>query len=400
MIDPHGSDSLNSLYVEDETARQELLSEGDSLPSIVVSSGAAASAVMLASGYFNPLDGYMSLAEAMGVAADMKLPSGLLWPVPVVNIVPADQLPAGVGPDSRIALRDPNVEGNPVLAIQEIRTVETLSPADRAVVVGQVFGTADPNHPGVAAFNSMSDTLLSGPIQVLGYSYFRTDFPDTFRTAGEIRGEFEKLGWNTVVAFQTRNPMHRAHEELCRMAQKAVGADGILIHMLLGKLKPGDIPADVRDASIRKMVEVYFPADTVMVTGYGFDMLYAGPREAVLHAVFRQNAGCTHLIVGRDHAGVGDYYGPFDAQTIFDEIPDDALKIEIFRGDHTVWCNDCGEVVMMRDCPHGPDAYVMLSGTKVREMLAAGDPLPKEFARPEVAEILSAYYQEEAAAAG
>ena len=400
MIDPHGSDSLNSLYVEDETARQELLSEGDSLPSIVVSSGAAASAVMLASGYFNPLDGYMSLAEAMGVAADMKLPSGLLWPVPVVNIVPADQLPAGVGPGSRIALRDPNVEGNPVLAIQEIRTVETLSPADRAVVVGQVFGTADPNHPGVAAFTSMGDTLLSGPVQVLGYSYFRTDFPDTFRTAGEIRGEFEKLGWNTIVAFQTRNPMHRAHEELCRMAQKAVGADGILIHMLLGKLKPGDIPADVRDASIRKMVEVYFPADTVMVTGYGFDMLYAGPREAVLHAVFRQNAGCTHLIVGRDHAGVGDYYGPFDAQTIFDEIPDDALKIEIFRGDHTVWCNDCGEVVMMRDCPHGPDSYVMLSGTKVREMLAAGDPLPKEFARPEVAEILSAYYQEEAAAAG
>ena len=369
MIDPHGSDSLNSLYVEDEAARQELLSEGESLPSIVVSSGAAAAAVMLASGYFNPLDGYMSLAEAMGVAADMKLPNGLLWPVPVVNIVPADQLPAGVGPDSRIALRAPNVEGNPVLAIQEIRTVETLSPAARAVVIGQVFATADPNHPGVAAFNSMGDTLLSGPIQVLGYSYFRTDFP-----------------------------LHRAHEELCRMAQKAVGADGILIHMLLGKLKPGDIPADVRDASIRKMVEVYFPADTVMVTGYGFDMLYAGPREAVLHAVFRQNAGCTHLIVGRDHAGVGDYYGPFDAQTIFDEIPDDALKIEIFRGDHTVWCNDCGEVVMMRDCPHGPDSYVMLSGTKVREMLAAGEPLPTEFARPEVAEILSAYYQKEAAA--
>ena len=178
------------------------------------------------------------------------------------------------------------------------------------------------------------------------------------------------------------------------------GALGCATSGMLGKLKPGDIPADVRDASIRKMVEVYFPADTVMVTGYGFDMLYAGPREAVLHAVFRQNAGCTHLIVGRDHAGVGDYYGPFDAQTIFDEIPDDALKIEIFRGDHTVWCNDCGEVVMMRDCPHGPDAYVMLSGTKVREMLAAGDPLPKEFARPEVAEILSAYYQEEAAAAG
>jgi sulfate adenylyltransferase len=315
----------------------------------------------------------------------------------VVNIVPADQLPAGIAPGSRIALRDPNVEGNPVLAIQEIRTVETLSPADRDVVVGQVFATADPNHPGVAAFTSRGDTLLSGPVQVLGYSYFRTDFPDTLRTAGEIRGEFEKLGWNTVVAFQTRNPMHRAHEELCRMAQKAVGADGILIHMLLGKLKPGDIPADVRDASIRKMVEVYFPADTVMVTGYGFDMLYAGPREAVLHAVFRQNAGCTHLIVGRDHAGVGDYYGAFDAQTVFDGIGDDALEIEIFRGDHTVWCKSCNEVVMMRDCPHEGDDYLFLSGTQVREMLATGEALPPEFARPEVAEILSGYYQQEAA---
>ena len=189
--------------------------------------------------------------------------------------------------------------------------------------------------------------------------------------------------------------MHRAHEELCRIAQKAVGADGILIHMLLGKLKPGDIPAHVRDASIRKMVELYFPENTVSVTGYGFDMLYAGPREALLHAVFRQNCGCSDLIVGRDHAGVGDYYGPFDAQTIFDEIPENALEIEIFRGDHTVWCNKCDEIVMMRDCPHAPEDYLFLSGTKVREMLAAGEMLPEEFSRPEVAEILMRYYQDE-----
>jgi sulfate adenylyltransferase len=189
--------------------------------------------------------------------------------------------------------------------------------------------------------------------------------------------------------------MHRAHEELCKIAQNEVDADGVLIHMLLGKLKPGDIPADVRDASIRKMVELYFPENTVSITGYGFDMLYAGPREAVLHAVFRQNCGCTHLIVGRDHAGVGDYYGPFDAQTIFDDIPDGALEIEIFRGDHTVWCNQCDEIVMMRDCPHGPEDYLFLSGTKVRDMLAAGEMLPPEFSRPEVAEILMEFYQEE-----
>ena len=170
---------------------------------------------------------------------------------------------------------------------------------------------------------------------------------------------------------------------------------GVFIHQVLGKLKPGDIPADVRDAAIRELVNVYFPKNSVMTAGYGFDMLYAGPREAVLHAIFRQNSGCTHLIVGRDHAGVGDYYGPFDAQTIFDEVPGDDLQIEIFRGDHTVWCNKCDEVVMMRDCPHGGDDYLFLSGTQVRNMLAAGEALPPEFARPEVAAILMKYYQSE-----
>ena len=214
----------------------------------------------------------------------------------------------------------------------------------------------------------------------------------------EIRNEIQEHGWKTVVAFQTRNPMHRAHEELCKMAKEAVNADGILVHMLLGKLKEGDIPADVRDAAIRKMVELYFPPNTVMVTGYGFDMLYAGPREAVLHAVFRQNAGCTHLIVGRDHAGVGSYYGPFEAQEIFDTIPEGALQIRIFNADHTAYSKKLNKVVMMRDVPdHRPEDFVMLSGTKVRDMLAAGQPLPEEFARPEVAEILMRYYQREAA---
>ncbi|MCK4836594.1 MAG: sulfate adenylyltransferase, partial [Candidatus Aminicenantes bacterium] len=196
-------------------------------------------------------------------------------------------------------------------------------------------------------------------------------------------------------AFQTRNPMHRAHEELCKMAQKAVGADGILIHMLLGKLKAGDIPADVRDAAIRKMVELYFPPNTVLITGYGFDMLYAGPREAVLHAIFRQNCGCTHLIVGRDHAGVGTYYGPFDAQKIFiDQVPEGALKIEIFKADHTAWSKKLNKVVMMNAVSdHSKNDWVFLSGTKVREMLSNGESLPVEFSRPEVAEILGQYYR-------
>lgn len=395
MIAPHGSEKLNPLYVADDAQRTNLIEEAESLPSIIISSGAASSAVMLGSGYFNPLTGYMNIPEAISVAEKMTTMDGLFWPVPIMNIVKADQLTTAVGDASRIALRDPNVDGNPVIAIMDVSEVEVLTDAQKGVLIEHTFRTTDPEHPGVAAFSAMGDRVISGQIQVLSYSYFKSDFADTFRTAPEIREDIAKRGWNRVVAFQTRNPMHRAHEELCRIAQKAVGADGILIHMLLGKLKPGDIPAHVRDASIRKMVEIYFPENTVSVTGYGFDMLYAGPREALLHAVFRQNCGCTDLIVGRDHAGVGDYYGPFDAQTIFDEIPENALEIEIFRGDHTVWSNTCGKIVMMRDCPHGPEDYLFLSGTKVREMLAAGEKLPEEFSRPEVAEILMRYYQEE-----
>ena len=395
MIAPHGSDKLNPLYVADDARRAELMEEAQEMPSIIISSGAASSAVMLGSGYFNPLTGYMNILEAISVAENMTTTDGLFWPVPIMNIVKADQLTTVVGNASRIALRDPNVDDNPVLAIMDVSEVGILTDEQKGILIEHTFRTTDPEHPGVAAFSAMGDRVISGQIQVLNYSYFRSDFADTFRTAVEIREDIAERGWNRVVAFQTRNPMHRAHEELCRIAQMAVGADGILIHMLLGKLKPGDIPAHVRDASIRKMVEHYFPENTVSVTGYGFDMLYAGPREALLHAIFRQNCGCTDLIVGRDHAGVGDYYGPFDAQTIFDEIPENALEIKIFRGDHTVWCNTCGEIVMMRDCPHGPEDYLFLSGTKVREMLAAGEMLPEEFSRPEVAEILMRYYQEE-----
>ena len=397
MTSPYASQTLKPLYVEDEANRAELEREAAGLPSIVVSSGAAAAGVMLASGYFSPLPGFMNLAQAQSVADNLALPDGMMWPVPILNVVPAAST-AAIRPGARIALRDPNVDGEPVLAIQTVEAVEELSDDQCADLVEKVFGTNDENHPGVAAFSSQGDRVVSGSIQALNVSYFPVDFPDTFRTAGQIRAEIESRGWNKVVAFQTRNPMHRAHEELCRMAQEAVKADGILIHMLLGKLKPGDIPAGVRDRSIRRMVDLYFPENTVFICGYGFDMLYAGPREAVLHAVFRQNSGCSHLIVGRDHAGVGDYYGPFDAQTIFDELPQNDLEIEIFRGDHTVWCKQCEEVVMMRDCPHGGDDYLFLSGTQVREMLAAGQALPPEFARPEVAAILMEHYQAEAAA--
>ena len=390
MIKPHGSDELNPLFVYDVEQRHALVKEAESLPSILLNSAAAANAVMLGGGYFNPLTGYMNLADSLSVAEKMHTVDGLFFPVPIVNMT-SESVAAG----SRIALRDPNVEGNPVLAIMDVEAVEAVTDEQINFMAEKIFRTLDENHPGVATFTGLGRTMLSGPIQVLGFSYFQADFPDTFRTAVEIRNEIAEHGWEKVVAFQTRNPMHRAHEELCRMAMEQLGADGVLIHMLLGKLKPGDIPADVRDASIRKMVEVYFPPNTVMVTGYGFDMLYAGLREAVLHAVFRQNCGCTHLIVGRDHAGVGDYYGGFDAQTIFDEeVPEGSLELQIFSADHTAYSKKLNKVVMMRDVPdHTKDDFVLLSGTAVREMLGKGIAPPPEFSRPEVAKILSDYYQ-------
>jgi len=391
MIRPHGSDSLTALLVEDSARHAALEAQAVKLPQLIISSAAAANAVMLGAGYFTPLTGFMNKADALSVAADMRTSDGLFWPVPVLNLV-ADGHGVVVG--SKIALRDPNVSGDPVIAIQKVEAVEELTDEEIDLITRQVYRTGDPGHPGVATFTSLGNFVISGPIEVLNLSYFESEFPDTFRTAGQIREEIAERGWETVVAFQTRNPMHRAHEELCKIASDTVGADGVLIHMLLGKLKPGDIPAEVRDAAIRKMVDLYFPSNSVMIGGYGFDMLYAGPREAVLHALFRQNAGCTHLIVGRDHAGVGDFYGAFDAQEIFDEeVPSDALDIEIFRADHTAYSKKLNRVVMMRDAPdHEKEDFVLLSGTRVREMLAAGEDLPLEFARPEVARILMDHY--------
>jgi sulfate adenylyltransferase len=390
LITPHGAASLTPLIATGQRLA-DLEAESATLQSITVSSAAAANAVMLGAGYFTPLKGYMNRADALSVATDLKTSDDLFWPVPVLNMV--ERFDGNVG--DRIALRDPNVDGAPVIAVMDVTGIECLSDDDMALMTREVFGTDDPNHPGVATFNSQGQVLLSGPIEVLNYSYFQSDFPGTFRTAMEIRDEIESRGWKRVVAFQTRNPMHRAHEELCRMAMSDLNADGILIHMLLGKLKAGDIPADVRDNSIRTMVDHYFPENTVMVTGYGFDMLYAGPREAVLHAVFRQNAGCTELIVGRDHAGVGDYYGGFDAQTIFDErVPEGALEIDIYRADHTAYSKKLDRVVMMKDAPdHSKEDFVLLSGTAVREMLGQGIAPPPEFSRPEVAKILMDYYQ-------
>ena len=393
MIKPHGSDSLNPLYVADDAKRAELLKEAEGLPKLLVCSQAAANAVMMGSGYFNPLTGFMNLEDSLSVADNMKTAAGLFWPVPIVNVV---EDASAIKDAKRIAILDPNVEGNPVLAIQDVESIEEATDEQMQLMAEKIYRTTDMDHPGASAFLSVGKCFVAGPIQVLNYSYFAKDFPETFRTATEIRAMIEKNGWNKVVAFQTRNPMHRAHEALVKIAMERVGADGAVIHMLLGKLKPGDIPADVRDAAIRKMVELYFEPNSAEITGYGYDMLYAGPREAVLHAVFRQNMGTTHLIVGRDHAGVGSYYGAFDAQEIFQkEVPAGSMELEIFEADHTAFSKVVGEVIMMREAPEGhqKEDFIFLSGTKVRDMLSAGEDLPPEFARPEVAKILMGYYQ-------
>ncbi len=392
MIKPVGSDELKPLFVYDPDQHHRLMREAESLPSVVISSQAAGNAVMMGGGYFTPLKGFMNVADAMGACEKMRLTDGSFFPVPVMCLLEDVTAIRGA---SRIALRDPNMDGHPVLAVMDVETIEEVSDEQMAFMTEKVYRTSDSEHPGVATFHSQGRHAVSGSIQVLHFSYFQDDFPDTFRTAVEIRHEIAERGWQRVVAFQTRNPMHLAHEELCHMAMDRLDCDGLVIHMLLGKLKPGDIPAPVRDASIRKMVELYFKPNSAMVTGYGFDMLYAGPREAVLHAYFRQNMGATHFIIGRDHAGVGDYYGAFDAQTIFDEeVPADALEIEIFKADHTAWSKKLGRVVMMREAPdHTKEDFVLLSGTKVRELLGGGVAPPKEFSRPEVAKILMDYYQ-------
>lgn len=391
MIKPHGADALNPLLVADHAQHEALVAEAATLKQVLVSSATAANAVMLGGGYFTPLDGYMTKTDALSVADTLTTQAGVFFPVPVMNLLESTDVVVG----ERIALLDPNVKGNPVIAIQTVSAVDQFTKQELLDIAQEVYGTISTEHPGVKAFLSQGCMALAGDIQVFNFSYFETDFAETFRTAVQIREEIAALGWQKIVAFQTRNPMHRAHEELCKMAMAATGAEGCVIHMLLGKLKDGDIPANVRDASIREMVANYFPANSVMVSGYGFDMLYAGPREAILHALFRQNMGATHFIIGRDHAGVGDYYGAFDAQAIFEEkVPEGALEIEIFNADHTAYSKILNKVVMMRDVPdHKFEDFVILSGTKVRELLGNGIAPPPEFSRPEVAKILMDYYQ-------
>ena len=394
LIKPHGSDELNPLFVYDTAENEALQKEAEGLTSIVVSSATAANAVMMGAGYFNPLTGYMNKADALSVAADMKTTSGLFWPTPVLNLVKdAGSIKAG----DRIALKDPNVEGNPVLAVMDVEAVEEFSDEDMAMMSEKVYAPSpDEAHPGVEAFNAQGKVCLSGPIKVLNFSYFQDEFPDTFRTAVEIRNEIAEHGWKKIVAFQTRNPMHLAHEELCHMAMDRLGCDGLVIHMLLGKLKPGDIPAPVRDAAIRKMVELYFPNQTVQwlpVTVLICFMPVHAKVYCTLYSVRTWAQLTSSLVVTMQVLVITTVHSMLKLSLIMKFLPD-ALEIEIFKADHTAYSKKLDKVVMMCEAPdHKKEDFVLLSGTKVREMLGKGIAPPKEFSRPEVADILISYYQ-------
>ncbi|MED5560433.1 MAG: sulfate adenylyltransferase [Pseudomonadota bacterium] len=388
LIKPYGSNELLTPFKEIGVN----LADVEQMPKFLLNDSAIANVVMLGSGYFNPLQGFMNKTEAISVCDELRTLNGLFWPIPVLNIT-REMPDFKIG--EKVALLDSSQDHNPCIAIMNISDVEFLSDQDLNYFCIRIFGTNDCNHPGVNKFKKLGNYLVSGSIEVSQLSTFPMDHPDTFRTASQLREIITDLGWRKIVAFQTRNPMHRAHEEVCRIACERINADGLIIHMLLGKLKEGDIPAKTRDECIRTMVASYFHDLPVLISGYGFDMLYAGPREALLHAIVRQNLGATHLIIGRDHAGIGNFYGEFEAQEIFDKWHDvSELQIQIFKADHAAYSKKLEKVVMLNEVDnHQAVDFVTLSGTKLRELLANGQLPPAEVVRPEVAEILIDFYK-------
>jgi sulfate adenylyltransferase len=354
------------------------------LPKVRVSSRERGDILMLAIGGFTPLEGFMGRADWDGVCDGMRLTSGLFWPVPITLSTDAATA-SGFETGQDIALVDPD-DGS-VLATMLVTEKYSI---DKAHECASVFRTTDPEHPGVRMVREQGEVNLAGPVKALSLGGFPEKYGDLFMTPAQTRALFASLGWKRIAAFQTRNPMHRSHEYLVKAAVEV--CDGVLVHSLLGALKPGDFPAPVRTRAISVLVQHYFVPSTIVQAGYPLDMRYAGPREALLHAVFRQNYGCSHLIVGRDHAGVGSYYGPFDAHHIFDRIPPGALHTQPLKMDVTFWCYRCGGMASGRTCPHDDADRLHVSGTQLRRWLAEGHPVPPEFSRPEVLEVLRAHF--------
>jgi len=381
LVRPHGGE-LSPLLVDDKACEQ-LASRAAHLPKVALSAREASDLAMLATGSFSPLRGFMTQADYLQVVEKMRLADGWMWPIPITLSATeseARQLKGG----SEAALVDARSG-----ATLGIMTVEEVFAYDRHREAVCVFGTDDRSHPGVASLYEQDGFYLGGSVHVLSEGDYPQRFPEYARPA-ETRRIFKANDWTTVAAFQTRNPMHRSHEYLTKIALEI--CDGVLIHPVVGDLKQGDIPAEVRMDCYRALLGKYFPMDRTVLRVYPMKMRYAGPREALLHAIIRQNFGCSHLIIGRDHAGVGDYYGPFDAQNIFDTLAPDDLQIQPLKLDWTFWCNKCDAMASMKTCPHGKNDRLLISGTRLRDMLSRGVTPPEHFSRPEVIEILLKYY--------
>ncbi len=384
LVNPHGHEKRLTPRLLTGVALEEERRRAGTFEQIRMSSRETSDLIMLGTGAFTPLAGFMTYEEWRGVCEDYRTADGVFWPIPI-TLSTTKEAAGGIKEGDEIALID-----GETAELMGSMTVRQKYAIDKLRECAQVFRTTDPNHPGVAGVMAQGEVNLAGPVKVLSEGTYPEQYRGLYMRPAETRKIFEEQGWNSVAALQLRNPMHRSHEYLAKIAIEV--CDGVLIHQILGKLKPGDIPAEVRVRAVDTLVRHYFLANTCLQAGVPLEMRYAGPREALLHAVFRQNFGCSHLIVGRDHAGVGEYYGPFDAQKIFDEIPRDALELRPLRIDWTFYCRRCDGMASGRTCPHGQDDRVIVSGTMLRKTLSDGGDVSDHFSRPEVLAILKEYY--------
>ena len=383
-VPPHGGVLVNRLVSGAEA--EDVLSRARSLPAIQLDARTASDAELVATGALSPLEGFLGEDGYFSVVRRRRLANGVLFPIPITLSVPASRR-SEIGERKELALKDERGEVVGVIA------VESLFVPDRVLEAKEVYKTTDEAHPGVAAIQR---ALKDGPELAIGGRITlakrptQPKFPAHHRDPRDLRALIAERGWRRTVAFQTRNPIHRAHEYLLRTALEIV--DGLVIHPLVGETKGDDVPAAVRVQAYETLLSKYFPKDRVVLSTFPFAMRYAGPREALLHAIARQNYGFSHFIVGRDHAGVGKYYGTYDAQRAFEELEPTDLAITILPFEHSFFCSACGAIASIKTCPHGESSWLALSGTKVRELLAKGEKLPEEFTRPEVAEILREAY--------
>ncbi len=383
LVPPHGSDYLRRLLVP-EHARPAHLARAASMPKIPLTSREVSDLFMLGMGAYTPLGGFMGKSDWHGVCVDMKLSTGVFWPIPITLSADTD-IADGLSIGDEVALT--SGENGEILGTMKIAEKYAI---DKTLECTKVYRTTDEKHPGVQKVLAQGEVNLAGPVEVLSEGEFPEKYKGLYLRPDESRALFMERGWSRVAAFQTRNPMHRSHEHLAKIAIEVT--DGVFIHQVLGALKPGDIPAEVRTDAIQAMIDNYFMPDTVIQAGYPIEMRYGGPREALIHALIRQNFGCSHLVVGRDHAGVGNYYGPFDAHHIFDELWEGALITVPLKVGITFFCKKCDGMATDRTCPHGDEDRISISGTQQREMLTDGKDIPEEFSRPEVVEVLRKYY--------